>query len=123
MDDRTARILRALSPESVDLLLVLMGGSATEKQLVDALPYSLSTVHRRLDVLADAGLLWHEPGVKHEPNRPWQVAHAAETDALMQSLLDLADRTESMSTAARKESRDLLSRSRPASGRASVGSP
>lgn len=117
MDDRTARILGALDPEGVELLLLLLAGSATGQELAEHVPYSQPTVHRRLDTLADAGLIWRTAGTKHSPNRPWEVAHATETDALMQSLLDLADCTESVSTAARKESRDLLSRSRAAEGK------
>lgn len=112
MDDRTTRILGALDGGGVDLLLALLDQSATEQELADMVPFSRSTVHRRLDALADAGLIGRAPGSKHSPNRPWEVAHTTETGALIQRLLDLADCTESVSTAARKESRDLLSRSR-----------
>lgn len=114
MDDRTARILRALNPEGVDLLLLLLDAPATEQQLTDNLPCSLSTVHRRLSALADAGLVEHQEGVKYGPHRPWRVLHAAETDSLIRSLLDLADRAESASTSARNESRATLGRARAA---------
>jgi len=114
MDDRTARILGALDPESIDLLLLLLGGDATTQELTAAVSYSQSTVHRRLEGLVDAGLIWRRSGTKHSPNRPWQVAHPAETDAVIQGLLDLADRTESVSATARKDSRALLDRSRVA---------
>jgi DNA-binding IclR family transcriptional regulator len=112
MDDRTTRILGALDGGGVDLLLALLGRAATEQELAGVVPFSRSTVHRRLEALADAGLIARAGGIKHSPNRPWEITHTAETDTLIQSLLDLADRAESASAAARQDSRALLNRSR-----------
>lgn len=98
----------------MDLLLAILGGEATEQEMADKAPYSRSTVHRRLDALADAGLIARADGTKHSPNRPWEIAHTTETDALIQNLLDLADFAESASAAARQDARALLDRSRAA---------
>jgi predicted transcriptional regulator len=109
VDDQTARILGALDPVGVELLLMLLAEPMTEASLVEAMvDVKQPTVHRRLARLADAGLIVHEVGPPHTPGLLWSVRHSQEIDAVLQRLLDLSDAVAEAGRAQRTEARRRL---------------
>jgi DNA-binding HxlR family transcriptional regulator len=113
MDLRTANLLDALDPLSVELLIVMLTGSATETDLVKSVAGATQpTVHRRLTRLAKAGLVEHEQGTPRAPGRPWSLVHVQETEQLVEALLALSDVAEDRDRAERDETRRDLKRAR-----------
>lgn len=113
MDDRTTRLLDALDPMGVEVLLELLAGAATEAGLVEAIEDATQpTINRRLGRLADAGLVSHEAGKPHTPGLQWSVNHPQETDTLLQRMLDLVDTVDSASREQREAAKQRLTRAR-----------
>jgi predicted transcriptional regulator len=112
MDDRTARLLEALDPVSVSLLLELLGKPATEHELLESAEASQSTANRRLDRLRRARLIAQEPGKRRAPGRLWTVMHPEETEALLTAIFALADAIEALDQSRREEAKRKLKRAR-----------
>jgi predicted transcriptional regulator len=112
MDDRTARLLEALDPVSVSLLLELLGKPATEHELLESAEASQSTANRRLDRLRRARLIAQEPGKRRAPGRLWTVVHPEETEVLLTALFALADAIEALDQSRREEAKRQLKRAR-----------
>lgn len=91
MDDRTARLLRALDPEAVSALIELLAREATEGQVVSGLSATPQwTVNRRLSRLKDVGVVAQSDGKRHAPGRPWRISFPDETRTLLQALAELS---------------------------------
>lgn len=91
MDDRTARLLDALDPVAVQLLLELLAGPRTEAELlVRESDLGQPTGNRRLHHLKESGLIEQEAGKARAPGRLWSIRHPAEIERVVTALLDLA---------------------------------
>jgi len=112
MDDRTARLLEALDPVGVSLLLELLGKPAAEHELLEAAEASQSTANRRLDRLRRARLIAQEAGKRRAPGRLWAVVHPEEIEALLTALFALADAIEALDQSRREEAKRKLKRAR-----------
>ena len=115
MDSQTRRIVEALDSGCVEMLLVLLGGAATEAAIVEEITDAKQpTVHRRLVRLADAGLVVHEAGTPHTPGLLWSVRHQQEVDAVLQRFFDLANAVAEAERAEREDAERRLRQTRAA---------
>ena len=116
MDTRTTQVLEALDGLSLDLLIELLGGSATEASLVENVAGGASqpTVHRRLTNLARSGLVQQAPGTPHEPGREWRAVAPKSTGLFIEALLELTDALEAADRSKRKAAQQRLRRARQA---------
>ena len=112
MDDRTTRLLEALDPVGVELLLELLAESATEASLADSIGATQPTVHRRLRRLANAGLISHEVARPHTPGLRWSINHPEQIDAVLQRIFDLADAIEKAEQTQRENAKRRLTQAR-----------
>ncbi len=115
MDDRTSRLLEALDPVGVELLVELLAETATEATLVAAVrESSQAPVNRRLQRLRSARLVFQEAGARRAPGRFWSVVHPAETEALLGALFDLSDTIDARDRGRRAQARRRVKRARAA---------
>jgi hypothetical protein len=113
MDDRTARMLGALDPVGVSLLLELLPGPRTEVELLAAADEpGQSTGNRRLHRLRQAGLVAQEAGDARAPGRLWSVAHPAETETLLCAVLALSEAIDAKDRTRRAQAARKLRRAR-----------
>lgn len=115
MDDRTAKLLDALDPVAVDLLVELVAEAATEDELLPSLDQaSQPTANRRLHRLRQARLLVQEAGKPHAPGRLWVAVHPAETEALLSALFALSEAIDAQDKKRRDQARRKLKQARAA---------
>lgn len=115
MDDRTARLLEALDPLGVSLLLELLGKPATENELVSAVEAaSQPTANRRLERLQRARLIARERGKRRAPGRLWTIVHPEETEVLLTAFFSLSDAIDARDRVRRDQARQKLRRARAA---------
>lgn len=113
MDVRTANLLETLGPVPVALLLELLSGPVTEAELIARLDdRSQPTANRHLHDLRRAGVVAQEAGKPRAPGRLWTVVHPAETEAVLNAVLDLASAIDARSAQRRAEARRKLKRAR-----------
>ena len=113
MDGRTAQLLHAVDALGADVLLELLRGPARESELVEALSHAdQSTLNRRLHVLGEVGLLRQEAGKHRAPGRAWKLAHALETEHLLDALLALSDAVAARDQEERRAARSQLRQTR-----------
>lgn len=92
MDDRTARLLGALDPVGVSLLLEMLRGPTTEHALLHAAEIADQSLgNRRLHRLRDALVIAQEAGKPRAPRRLWAIVHPEETDALLNAVFALSE--------------------------------
>lgn len=91
MDIRTTNLLKALDATAVDLLIVLLEKPLSQKALLEKVGgVTQSNAHKKLERLANAGLIRQQPGVRSR-GRTWEVAAPAPTADLLTALLSLSD--------------------------------
>jgi DNA-binding MarR family transcriptional regulator len=110
MDTRTAQILRALDPLTVDLLLELVQRPSAEKALVQAVEHGTQpTIHNKLRRLGEIGLIKRRSDASTR-GRPWTVTQPEKTLDLLNALLALADAVEAADRTERAQIREKLAR-------------
>lgn len=73
------------------LLLALLGGDATEDELLLFAPnHSQSAVNRKLHQLAEKRLIYREPGSRQRKELMWSLVFPEETDQLLNAAAHLA---------------------------------
>jgi predicted transcriptional regulator len=91
MDTRTTLVLKALDGTAIELLAALIEAPATEKALLAALPeVTQSNAHKKLDRLADSGIIYRESG-ETTRGHPWMVVAPEVTADALDAILALAD--------------------------------
>jgi DNA-binding HxlR family transcriptional regulator len=91
MDKRTELFLDAMAhPGAAFVFQLASKGALTEDELLALVPdTSQATGNRRLQRLAELGVLVRAPGPKQYKDRPWALASANEADAFLAAALDL----------------------------------
>jgi predicted transcriptional regulator len=112
VDHRTRTLLLALDDVAVSLLLQLLAGDATEAELADRVDATQSTVNRRLQRLATAGVIAQTAGKKKAPGRPWRVVHPEEVDTMLTAVLDLSERIDESEAAKRSGMKNQIRKGR-----------
>jgi DNA-binding HxlR family transcriptional regulator len=115
VDRRTAQLLETLDGITAALLVELVGGPATESELLAAVDDgSQSTGNRRLHALKRVGVVTQEQGKDRAPGRLWTVLHPRETHDLLEALFALSDVVEAKDRARREQAKGKLRRARAA---------
>lgn len=115
MDLRTGNLLDSLGAVPTALLLELLSGPATEAELVSRLEdASQPTANRHLHELRRAGVVAQEAGKRRAPGRLWTLVHPSETEAVLNTILDLAEAIDALSAERRREARKQLATARAA---------
>jgi DNA-binding MarR family transcriptional regulator len=92
VDARTAQILGTLKHPGAVFLSRLLEGPATEAELLEeATDVNQATANRRLDRLADLGVIQREPGQPKAPGRRWSLVFAEESDNLVSAAVTLSE--------------------------------
>src|ERR1700733_11054288 len=112
MDDRTTRVLEALDPVGIELLLELLADPATEASLADSIGATQPTVNRRLTRLANAGLISQKAAKPHTPGLQWGINHPEPTDAVLQRMFALSDAIEKAGHRQRESTKRRLAQAR-----------
>jgi len=108
MDSRTTQLLKALDGDAFDLLVEILARPGTEKELVERAGTLLQpTVHKKLDRLAQAGLIRKDKGAGGR-GQPWEMVAPEATETCVRALLDLADALETADREARGDVRGRL---------------
>ena len=113
MDTRTTQLLRALDPTSAELLVALLEEPRSEKILLEEFgSVPQATGHRKLQRLADAGLIRRN---SHETSRgaPWIPTAPQPTTKFLSALFSLVDALEAVDQRDRNAIRDRLALSKP----------
>jgi hypothetical protein len=114
MDRQTAELLDALKHPGGAFMLHLLGGPATEAQLIaeaaSVLPLDQSTGNRRLALLQRRGLVTQEAGKRRAPGRRWVAALPTETSALLDAALGLSEAIAEQEQHARESARQRARR-------------
>jgi DNA-binding HxlR family transcriptional regulator len=91
MDEETASLIDVLRHPGAALLLALLGGDATEDELLLFAPnHSQSAVNRKLHQLAEKRLIYREPGSRQRKELMWSLVFPEETDQLLNAAAHLA---------------------------------
>jgi DNA-binding HxlR family transcriptional regulator len=91
MDLRTHQLLAALDPPSVEILVVLLSGPMSEKELRKRVPdLKQAQVNKKLSRLAQVGLIHHHASHAGR-GAPWNVSAMEPTRDLLRSLLQLSE--------------------------------
>jgi DNA-binding transcriptional ArsR family regulator len=108
MDIRTANLLRALDATAVDLLAVLIKRPLSQKALLREVDgVSQSNAHKKLERLADAGLIRQRLGETGR-GQAWEVVAPGPTANLLAALLSLSDALDLVDRHARRSLQDRL---------------